>query len=164
MDTTAPQTGGTLQLLLLLAFIVPAVLFMLTQQKTLQALRKPNRLMVPGLVWLQIIPLVGQIWQFFVVSLISGSIKKELASRQDDSILGFSDIAAVEEHGKRPTFTLGITYCILICIGFIIFLPNVPALISFIVELSSLSGMICWIVYWVQLAGYKRKLKRGIAG
>jgi hypothetical protein len=169
VDTTTPAAGGLYQIILLLAFLIPAVFFMLTQQKTLQAIQKPNRLMVPGLVWLQIVPLFGQIWQFFVVSRIANSIKKELASRQDDSILGFSDITAVEEEGKRPTYVIGLVYCILYTVGLLVDVSiainprNLKFMIWFI-AFSMLGGMICWIVYWVQLAGYKRKLKRGIAG
>jgi hypothetical protein len=161
VDTSSPQTGGSLQLLLLLALIIPAIFFMLTQQNTLKALKPGNRLMKPGLVWLQIIPLFGQVWQFFVVSRIARSIKKEIASRQDDSILGFSDIAAVEERGKLPTFTIGITYCILICMSLTNgFFPHLSTGIGLIFGFCSLTGMICWIIYWVQLAEYKRKLKR----
>src|ERR1700729_4298381 len=100
--------SGYLQIILLLVFVVIAVLFLLTQQNTLKAVKRENRLMNPGLVWLQLIPLFGQLWQFFVVSRIAKSIRNEIASRQDDSILGFSDITAVEEHGKLPTFTIGI--------------------------------------------------------
>jgi hypothetical protein len=165
VDTSSPQTGGYLQLLLLLALIIPAIFFMLTQQNTLKALKPESRLMKPGLVWLQIIPLFGQVWQFFVVTRIADSIKKELSSPQDDSILGFSDAAAFEDQGQRPTYAIGMTYCILYTGGFainVIFTTNARnvGLISMIVAFSTLAGMICWIVYWVQLAQYKRKLKR----
>ena len=165
MDTTSPQTGGSLQILLLLALLIPAIFFMLTQQNTLKALKPGNRLMKPGLVWLQLIPLFGQVWQFLVVTRIADSIRKEIASGGEDSILGFSNVSAVEEHGKRPTFAIGITYCFLIDIGFIIarLFPHEPPGIAIIIGLGSLAGMICWVVYWVQLAQYKRKLKTIVA-
>ena len=55
------QDSGYLQIILLLVFVVIAVLFLLTQQNTLKAVKPENRLMQPGLVWLQLIPLLGQI-------------------------------------------------------------------------------------------------------
>ena len=70
--------NGYLQIILLLVFIGIAVLFLLTQQNTLKAVRRENRLMQPGLVWLQLIPVVGQIWQFIVVLRIAKSIRKEI--------------------------------------------------------------------------------------
>lgn len=161
MDTSSPQTGGYFQILLLLALIIPAIFFMLTQQNTLKALKPENRLMKPGLVWLQMIPLFGLVWQFFVVIRIADSIRKEIASGGEESVLGFSNVSAVEEHGKRPTFAIGITYCFLIDIGIVIvrLLPHEPPGIAAIIGLVSLAGMICWVVYWVQLAQYRRKLK-----
>jgi hypothetical protein len=148
------------QILLLLAFLIPAVLFLLTQHNTLKAVRQPNRAMAPGLVWFQLVPVVGQIWQFFVVANISASIRKEYSFSQDDSILGFRSADLVEELGKRPTFAIGITYCILITTAIIINL-SVSQESRFLAlgALFSLSGMTCWIIYWVQLVAYKRKLK-----
>jgi hypothetical protein len=117
--------------------------------------------MQPGLVWLQLIPLFGQLWQFFAVTRIAGSIRKEIASRQDDSVLGFSDSAAVEEHGKQPTLMIGIAYCILFTIGVTMNFSSLSpdSRLNIIASLCSLSGMICWIIYWVRLAQYKKKLK-----
>jgi hypothetical protein len=170
VDTSSPQTEGYLQILLLLALIIPAVFFMLTQQNTLKTIKKENRLLYPGLVWLQLIPLLGQIWQFFVVTRIADSIRKETASRQNDSILGFSDMAAVEQHEKRPTLAIGIVYCALYTTGVFLNLfltSNVKVknannidLLSMLISFGILGGMVCWIVYWVQLAKYKRKLQR----
>src|SRR6186713_2498433 len=112
-----PNSAGLIQILLLLAILIPAIFFLLTQQKTLQAIATGNREMHPGLVWFQLIPLLGQIWQFFVVTKISVSIQRQFMARQDDSILGIPDAAAVEELGKRPTFGIGMAYCTLNSIG-----------------------------------------------
>jgi hypothetical protein len=157
-----------LQIILLLFFLVPAVLFLLTQQNALRNIRAENRSMHPGLVWLQLIPILGQIWQFFVVTRIANSIQREVVSRQDDSILGLSDASAIEEMGKQPTFWIGIAYCTLYTIGIFLNLtasPQVsardPQILAFIVApLISLAGMICWIIYWALLARDKRKLMR----
>jgi hypothetical protein len=154
--------GGSLQILLLLAILIPAIFFLLTQQNTLKAIKAGNRPLHPGLVWLQLIPLFGQVWQFFIVTRIARSIKKEIAFRNDNSILGFPDAAAVEESGKNPTFILGITYCALntaaISINFCD-LSDIPWM-RMVAGLCALSGTVCWIIYWVQLGDYKRKLAR----
>jgi hypothetical protein len=147
--------SGYLQLVLLAVFIIPAILFLLTQQNTLHAVKPANRSMRPGLVWLQLIPGFGQVWQFLVVTRISNSITKERMSREEDSILGFSGTLSVEESGRRPTYKIGIAYCILSTIGvFVTFMKFVPPVFG----LFNLAGVICWIIYWVQLAKYKRRL------
>jgi hypothetical protein len=160
------SNSGYLQIVLLLIFLVPAVLFLLSQQNTLRIIRGENRSMHPGLVWLQLIPIFGQIWQFFVVTRIANSIQRELASRRDDSIMGLPDASAVEELGKQPTFWIGIAYCILYTVGIFLnlFSPaevriRDPQILPFIIApLLSLAGMICWIIYWALLVRDKRKL------
>jgi hypothetical protein len=150
-----------MQFILLAAFVIPAILFLVAQQNTLKAVKPENRFMNPGLVWLQMIPIFGQIWQFLVILRIANSIQKEMASRQDDSILGFSDASAVEETSKRPTFAIGLAYCLLTTIPLITNLcfsfDKQSWVISFVL-LCSLSGMTCWIIYWARLAQYKKKL------
>jgi hypothetical protein len=152
--------SGIFQIGLLFAFLIPAILFLLTQQNTLKAIKPENRLMQPGLVWLQCIPVFGQLWQFFVVSRIANSIRKEITFRQEDSILGFSDAAAVEEIDKRPTFQIGIAYCVLFTINLTMKYVWVLLYLSRLQGLVALSMMTCWIIYWVRLASWKRKLKR----
>ena len=58
--------------------------------------------MRPGQVWLQLIPLFGQVWQFVVVTRIAGSIQKEIISWEGDSILG-AEALVIEKGNKRPT-------------------------------------------------------------
>jgi hypothetical protein len=123
------------------------------------AIRKENRLIQPGLIWAQIIPGIGQIWQFFVVTYIADSIRKEFASRQDDSVLGVPDPAAVEEWGKRPTFAIGIAYSTLTALTVLINIFSSSNEILAMGGLFSLAGIVCWIIYWVQLGRYKRKLQ-----
>jgi len=148
------------QILLLLGFIIPAIFFLITQERTLLAIQPANRLMGPGMVWLQLIPGFGLVWQFVVVRKISFSISKEMEFVKDDSILGIS-AQTVGKQNKRPTLAIGIIYCSLISIGIVLnlsrrFAPGVPMP----GPLFSLSGMICWIIYWINLFGYKSKLKQ----
>jgi hypothetical protein len=157
LQLLTPEFG---QIILLLAFVIPAILFLITQQKTLRAVQPGNRLMDPGMVWLQCIPLFGLIWQFVVVTRISDSISKEFASYDDNSVLGLSSPEIVDELGKRPTLGIGIAYCVIITIGVLAnFFLKSPSSIE-LIAIWNLSGMVCWIIYWIKLVQYKRKLSR----
>lgn len=117
--------------------------------------------MAPGLIWLQVIPLFGQIWQFIVVSRISRSIQNEIASWENDSILG-GEAVAIAQGNDRPTLGIGIAYCALSClyIGFIVATMALNTIILAVpMALTTLALLVCWIVYWVNLAGCKRRLR-----
>jgi hypothetical protein len=159
------SSSVVIQLLLLAVFIIPAILFLLTQQNTLKMIRPENRRMAPGLVWLQLIPLLGQVWQFFVVTRTSGSIQSELESPRGDSILGVSDVFMANSSRRQPTRAIGIAYCILYWLLLLAEFANegrpmgAPAPLLMVVGLFVWATVICWIVYWAKLAWYKRKLK-----
>jgi hypothetical protein len=165
VETHPASSAGSLQLLLLLALLVPALLFLLTQQNTLKLIRPENRQMAPGLVWLQLIPVFGQVWQFFVISRLSRSIKSELESPRGDSILGVEDVLVTSVTRKQPTRDIGISYSILYWLMLLVDVIMVrghtessPSFLMF-VGLLGWASIICWIVYWAKLAWYKRKLK-----
>ena len=141
---------GTIQLVLFLAFLIPPILFLVTQQNTLRAIQPQNRLMSPGEVWLQMIPLFGMVWQFIVVTRISGSLKREFESWKNDSILGLPEAEAVQMLNRRPTYEIGIAYCILFCCS----------LIPLLGSIASMAGVVCWIIYWIKLAEYKRMVEK----
>ena len=162
------MSGPSFQLILLAALLVPAILFFLTQQNTLKLIRKENRDLHPALVWLQIIPLFNLYWIFVVVTRIADGISKEKVALQDDSILGIPDYDAVKGVGKRPTYKIGMAWCILylcffgILIVFNLFAtPNSTENDTFLAIFSPLFGLAittCWIIYWVKLVSEKRKL------
>jgi hypothetical protein len=148
MNDYSSAGAGTLQLLLLLPFLVVGILFLVSQQKALSLIRPENRKMPPGQVWLQMIPLFGLVWQFIVITRISDSIRSELNSPVGDSIFSEDSIPS----GERPTYQLGIAYATLFCVG-VLPLPLVQGL-------ASLAGLVVWIVYWVELAKYTKKLRQ----
>ena len=160
------SNDGSLQIILLLVFIGIAVLFLLTQQNTLKAVRRENRLMQPGLVWLQLIPVVGQIWQFIVVLRIAKSIRKEIKFVQGDSLFGSSDLSVAEKLTHRATLAIGIAYCTLTLVGasFNLFMTaGQESPLTAIVGLIFLTGIVCWIIYWVRLAQSRKILVRSAA-
>jgi len=141
------QSGAFLQILLLVLLLVVTIFFLLTQSRTLELIRPANRRMSPGQVWLQLIPLFGLFYQFSVITRISDSIRNELNTPTGDSI--FAEDPVPSNH--RPTYSVGISYASLFCISIIPF----PLLKG----LAGLAGIILWVVYWIQLAGYKKRLK-----
>lgn len=162
------------QLLAYVIMFLPPILFMLTQHRTLSAVRKEYRELRPGLVWLQLIPVFNLYWMFVVVTRIADSISKEVVARQDDSILGVPNFDAVDAVSKRPTYKIGMTYCVLF-----LSLPVLGVLLNFIAGFSGrdmsdfdpvarkisvivllLGAISCWIIYWVKLDQNKRKLER----
>jgi hypothetical protein len=121
----------------LLIALVPVILFLLTLQNTLNEVSPENRYLPPGQVWLMLIPLFGIVWQFIVVNRIADSLKAEFAKR---------NILIMED---RPGSAIGITYCILNCCS----------VIPFLGVLAGIGGLVCWIIYWAKISGYKVKLK-----
>lgn len=116
------------------------------QQKTISLVRLENREMNPAHVWFQLIPIVNLVWSYIVVRRIAVSIANELNSPIDDSILG------VESKIHRlPTYAMGLTTCILVTISSIPF-PLTQAFFF-------LAGFVTWIIYWIQLAKYRKILR-----
>ena len=178
MDSAYAVGYGVGQLLALLTFLLPAILFLRTQQRVLSAIWPENRRMHPGLVWLQLIPLFNYVWTFIVVRRIADSLAKQYAAFQSDSIFGIPDEAAIKAIGKRPTYGIGLAYCLLLfsmpltIIFFNLFGTATPAAgqapenTGFYLALGlscfalMLAMFVCWIIYWVQLAACKKKLGR----
>lgn len=115
--------------------LIPLIIFLLMLQKTLQRCAPENREMEPAHVWLSLIPVFNLYWQFIIVARVSGSLAKEFASR---------GIAVEPEPGKF----LGIMTCILALCGWIPVLGII----------TSLAGLVSWVMYWVKIAGYSKQL------
>ena len=127
-----------IQIAFFLAFIVIGILFLLTQQKAFEAISRENRLMEPGNVWLQMIPLYNLYYYFIVVNKLSKSIGAE-----------FSRLA-VDKKELHPTQNIGIATGV---IYFFILLPD-----DTIKGFASLLWIICFIIYWVQIAQCRNKI------
>ena len=117
-------------------FLTPVILYLLTLQNTLKKVKKKNRTIEPGQVWLNLIPLFNIVWQFIMINRIADSLKAEFSER---------NISIKED---RPGAQIGVAYCILNLCGFIPMLGG----------LASIAGLVCWIVYWVKISNYKNQL------
>jgi hypothetical protein len=125
----------TIALIVCAIALLPAIFYILTIQKALNRCAPENRAMAPGMAWLLLVPLVNIVWQFFVVINVAKSLGSEFQKR---------GIAEEPEPGKK----LGLIMCILACCGFIPLLGI----------LCSLGALVCWILYWIKIAGFSSKL------
>ncbi|HWB90483.1 MAG TPA: hypothetical protein VG605_01470 [Puia sp.] len=161
MESSPFFSTASFQLILLAAFLIPAVVFLATEFSVLKRIRRENRLLQPGWVWLQIIPFAGQIWQFGVVYLIAGSIQKEWLADGEDSLLGITHEAARDLKQSKPTLAIGMAYCAL---NSLVVFTNLFAHLTgdtaaLIAGLLALASIICWVIYWSSLASWNRRLK-----
>lgn len=141
MESNAINAGVAIGIFVVaLIGIAVAIVYLLTLHKCLNRVSPQNRAMAPGLVWLTLIPFVGMIWTFFVVLNIAKSLVAEGQSRGID----FGD------GGK----TIGLVMAILMVCGII------PVLGVF----ASIGGLVCWILYWVKIAGYSKQLASAAPG
>jgi hypothetical protein len=119
----------------LVILLIPAIFYLLTLQKALNRCSPESRAMNPGMVWLMLIPLFNFVWHFFVVLNLAKSLGAEFQKR---------GIAEEPHPGKN----LGLIMCILACCGWI------PLLGLF----TGIGALVCWILYWIKIAGYSAKL------
>jgi hypothetical protein len=120
--------------------LVPFIFYCLTLQKALNRCSPENRAMNPGMVWLMFIPLFNIVWHFFIVVNMAKSLGAEFQKR-----------GMAEE--PKPGQNIGMVMCILCCCGV------VPVLGI----LASLAGFVCWILYWVKIAGFSSKIAAPLA-
>ena len=138
---------GGIVVLVFIGYLTTLIFFLIAQQNTLKSIRPYNRKMQPGEVWLQLIPVFNLVWQFIVVGRISDSIRNEINDRNLNSFLGIADPVFANDLTRRPTYDIGLTFCILSLCGCIPLLGGI----------ASFAGIVCWIIYWTQIVSYKNK-------
>ena len=113
------------------------IMYLLTLARAAGRCDPRNRRLSPGQVWLCLIPLFGLVWQFFVVFRLAAALRREFSARGGAP-------GAEEDYGRR----LGLAACIL--------LPASGVPLAGVV--CGIAGLACWILYWVKIAGYSRRL------
>ncbi len=116
--------------------LVVFILYLITLMNTLNAVSPANRRMTPGLVFLLLIPLFNLVWNFLVVTKIRDSLQAEFSARNLS--------------GQGFAYGVGLAMCIL----------YIVALLPVINLLAAPAALVCWIIYWVQIAGYKGQLSK----
>lgn len=120
--------------------------FCRSMSKALNQCAERNRLMQPGLVWLAMIPCVHFVWGFFVAIQVPGSLQQEFQDRGDDDR---------SDYGK----TLGIVAMITHVVGWLLgFIPLVGGCVGGVLGITAL---VCFIMFWVKIAGYSGRLASG---
>lgn len=140
MTLLLSMPGGSEWILIILFLgglvLIPKIFYLITLQSTLNSISTENRKMPPANVWLLLIPLFSLVWHFFVIKNIAESISAEANS------------AGIKLTEPLPAYNVGLAMCILNCL-FIV--PGVNIL-------TSIAGLICWIIYWVKISDFKRIL------
>ena len=138
------HTNDTLisvMVLLLFATLCVGVFYLKNLSDTLKCVSPVNRRMAPGLVWLNLIPILSYVWGFITVVKMSESLTNEFYRRQLHPI-HYGDF------GQK--------------IGIAAYALAILSFVPFIGGLCALAALICWIVYWVKIAKYKNILERSI--
>ncbi len=114
----------------LLLFLIPFILFLLTLQKTMNAISMESRRMPPSNVWLMFIPIFNVVWQFIMVDKIAQSIGAECIKLN------------IPTKENKPTYNIGLAW-------------NICSLLTFIPLAGALAALVTWILYWVKVNEYK---------
>jgi uncharacterized membrane protein len=136
---------------ILLVALVIAIFYLLTLQKAPSRVSPRNRLMEPGLVWLELIPCFNLIWQFFVAVRVPDSLRNEFRDRNRDD---------GSDYGKSLALTQAVLG-VVSGVGTNVLAQASPDLALIGNGLSvvfSIVGLILFILFWVKIAGYSRQL------
>jgi hypothetical protein len=151
---------------------IALIFFLLTLQKALSRCAPENRAMAPGLVWLELIPVFGWIWQFHVAAAIGRS-------------LGFENRSRKIPGPDRPGQSLGGAFAALYLVATVLLVVVIVVaatgagtttyydeggyysgglalgvgLLFLLVMLLHFTGFVLWIVYWVKISAYSSRLK-----
>jgi len=115
--------------------LIPEIFFILTVQKALRRCAPENQVMSPGAAWLMIVPVFNLVWSFVLVTQVAASLEREFKRR---------NIPVEPAPGK----SIGLAWCILLLCAFIPLL-GIPC---------GVAALVCWILYWVKIAGFSATL------
>ncbi len=123
-------------LVVFLLILIPFVLYLRNLQQCLNAVRPEFRPDLPtALIWLALVPGLGFIILIAAVVMLSTALKKEDQARQS---------AAFGDGG----LALGLAAAIL---GVLSFIP-------FLGVLLALASLVCWIMHWLKVSGFRKTL------
>ena len=117
-------------------FALPFVFYILSLQRALEKCAPVSRTLSPGSLWVLLVPLVGVIFHFLVVTGMAKSLGNEFRRRNAPN--------AEPEPGQ----SIGMAMCICTICG----------IIPVLGILASLASLVLWIMYWVKIEGYSRTL------
>jgi hypothetical protein len=149
--------------LIIAVAIAIAIFFCLTLQRTLTEVRERNRAMSPGLVWLYLIPLFNVFWSIYMVFKIAESLRNEFdyrGWRTEGESFG-KTVGGIWSIGNVASIFIG---CMIGAVDAAAQNKAVSAVLNLVNLIVSLTILVCWIIYWVQIAGYGRLLRENRPG
>jgi hypothetical protein len=116
--------------------------------------------MAPGLVWLNLVPILGLVWSFVTVVQVGNSLQREFRDRGLDRGGGYGKVLGILMHVVAlfaPCFGYGgLGVAIAVDDG-----DESPIILAIGAGIGGMFGLVylvMWIVYWVQISGYTRTL------
>ena len=76
-------------------FVVPTIFYVLTLRRALANCAPTSRTLDSAMLWLLLVPVVGRIWHFFVVSGMANSLQNEFLRRN------------LPPEAERPGYSIG---------------------------------------------------------
>jgi hypothetical protein len=144
-------------LIILAVVIIIQILFLLTLHRTMKEVRERNREVQPGMVWLTLIPLFGMIWIIILVTKIANSLRKEFEDRDwrtDGESFGRT-VGLLYAWGGVASVVISIIQNVLQAAD----MAPVAMIFGLLSLPVSLGILVCWIMYWVQISQYGRRLR-----
>ena len=146
--------------LLSVVTIVLVIFFLVSLMRALSACSPQNRTMEPGLVWLNLVPLLNLFWQFWTVIQVGNSLKREYHTRGLRSGGSFGKVLGVMMYllGLFGPCVGGFGSGLAVAIDD----EDVSPVVGFgslgLAGVVGLIQLVLFIVYWSQIAGYTREL------
>jgi len=138
-------------LLVIVGGILLAVFFNLTLQRSMAAVSKPNQSIEPGLIWLNFIPIpiLNTVWTMVFGIMTCKAMNKDAGKK----------IAPINLAIVYPSLSLLIS--VLSFSSSFVFRSSrdLGEAVSLGVGLLSITTIILWIIFWVQINVAKNKLK-----
>jgi hypothetical protein len=136
--------GGCFGLLVLLFVLVT---FLSAVARAAGRVTPENRRIEPGQVWLNLLPLFNLVWLPITVDRVAESLKNEFYTR------------GLDEPGSSYTRTAGLAWLVLLVFGVAVLVVFDKGGVPPLGVMAVIASLVCWVVYWVQLKGYARRLK-----
>ena len=139
-------------LLLLVGLLLLAIFFNLTMQKSMATVSKRNQSIPPGLIWLNFIPIpiLNTVW-----TMIFGIMTCKAMNKDANSKIAPTQLAII-----YPSLSLLISVLSFLSGLAIRSSRGTGEIISLLIMLISITALVLWIIFWVQLNNAKNKLKR----
>lgn len=135
-------------IILAIVFIILGITYVSTLANTLATVPAERRHIDPLKAWLLWIPIFNYFWYFYLVKKISEALYAEY------TYLNFPT-------KTNPSLILGTTVATLLLLnGLFSALQFAGIDFVFLAGVNALAGIVCWIVYWIQISQHKKRLQQ----